>query len=247
MVKFISVLSGKGGVGKTTSAINLGVALYKLGADVVVIDGNLSSPNLSLHLGDTYFPVTIHDVMSRDEPIQNAMYRSKTGLKIIPADISVDSMRFVDFEKLKKSIHDLHLLVDYVLIDGSPGLGKETEHIMDMSDSILVVTNPDKTSVVDAKRLLEFAKRQKKPVLGLLVTKYKEGKYAIPREGMERYLEMPLIAKIPHDERFEKSVHLKQPYVELYPGRKAAKAYFDLARKIIDANLINKEFLDRNG
>jgi Mrp family chromosome partitioning ATPase len=70
MARFITVLSGKGGVGKTTSAINLGLALSKLGADVIILDGNLSSPNLSVHLGNTFFPTTIHDVMHGNEPIQ---------------------------------------------------------------------------------------------------------------------------------------------------------------------------------
>lgn len=246
MVRFISVLSGKGGVGKTTSAINLGLALHKLGADVIVLDGNLSSPNLSVHLGNTYFPVTIHDVMRADEPIQNAIYRGANGLKIIPADISVDSMRLVDFEKLRRNLQDLQLFADYVIIDGSPGLGRETTQLMNMSDSILVITNPDKTSIVDAKRLIEFSKRLKKPILGLVVTKYKEKDHTINSNSIEKYLEMPILGKIPHDERFEKSVHQKKPFLELYPSRKASKEYFDLARKIIDATLIDKDLISRN-
>jgi septum site-determining protein MinD len=245
MARFISVLSGKGGVGKTTSAINLGLALHKLGADVVVIDGNLSSPNLSMHLGNTYFPKTIHDVMHSGEPIQNAIYRNSTGLKIIPADISVDSMRLVDFDKLKSSLQDLHFFADYVIIDGSPGLGRETSQLINLSDSILIMTNPDKTSIMDAKRLIEFSKRMKKPVMGLVVTKYKENNYTIPSENIYNYLEMPVLSKIPHDDRFEKSIHLKQPFIELYPNRKASKEYFDLARKIIDALIIDKDLIKK--
>jgi septum site-determining protein MinD len=245
MVRFVSVLSGKGGVGKTTSAINLGLALHKLGADVIVLDGNLSSPNLSMHLGNTYFPTTIHDVMRADEPIQNAIYRNSSGLKIIPADISVDSMRFIDFNKLKSSLQDLHLLADYVIIDGSPGLGRETTQLINLSDSILVITNPDKTSIMDAKRLIEFSKRMKKPILGLVVTKYKEKSYTIPSENIDKYLEMPVLGKISNDKYFEKSLHLKKPFIELYPNRKASKEYFDLARKIIDAALIDKDLIER--
>ncbi|MGV8169008.1 MAG: P-loop NTPase [Candidatus Nanoarchaeia archaeon] len=243
MARFITILSGKGGVGKTTSAVNLGLALSKLGANVIVMDGNLSSPNLSVHLGNTYFPTTIHDVMSRDEPIQKAIYEHKSGFKIIPADVAVDSMRFIDFDKLRSHIQDLHLLADYVIIDGSPGLGRETTRLLELSDSILVVTNPDRAAVIDAKRLLEFSKRLKKPILGLVLTKYKEENHTIDADHVERYLEMPVLSKIPHDEYFDKAIHLKQPFLELYPGRKASKEYLDLARKIIDAHYLNPNFL----
>jgi len=243
LARFITILSGKGGVGKTTSAINLGLALSKLGADVVVMDGNLSSPNLSVNLGNTYFPTTIHDVMQNDEPIQNAVYNHQLGFKIIPADIAVDSMKMVDFEKLKKNVLDLHLVADYVIIDGSPGLGRETTQLMDMSDAILVITNPDKASIVDAKRLIEFAKRQNKPVIGLVVNKYRENDHSITSAQIEKYLEMPLLGKIPHDERFENAQYQKQPFIHLYPDRRASKEYFDLARRIIDATLINRKMI----
>jgi septum site-determining protein MinD len=236
MAKFITVLSGKGGVGKTTSSINLGLALSKLGADVIILDGNLSSPNLSVHLGNTYFPTTIHDVMHSNQPIQNAIYETKLGFKIIPADIAVDSMRMINFDKLKSSLQDLHLLADYVIIDGSPGLGRETTQLMNMSDSILVIANPDRASVVDAKRLLEFSSRLKIPVMGLIVTKYKDNKNMIDSDHMEKYLEMPILSKIPHDDRFEKSLNQKTPFLELYPGRKATREYMNLARRIINAD-----------
>ncbi|MFA6073220.1 MAG: P-loop NTPase [Candidatus Woesearchaeota archaeon] len=244
MARFITVLSGKGGVGKTTSAINLGLALTKLGAEVIILDGNLSSPNLSIHLGSTYFPITIHDVMHKDEPIQNAIYHNeKSGLKIIPADISIDSMQLVDFPKLKSHLQDLHLHADYVIIDGSPGLGRETTQLINLSDSVLVITNPDNAAIVDAKRLIEFSKRLGKPIMGIVVTKFRDKKHNVSANNIEKYLELPILSKIPHDERFEKSLYLKKPYIELYPNRKAAKEYFNLARRIIDATLLNKKFL----
>ncbi|MGV8161960.1 MAG: P-loop NTPase [Candidatus Nanoarchaeia archaeon] len=243
MARFITVLSGKGGVGKTTSAINIGLALSKLGADVIIMDGNLSSPNLSVHLGTTFFPTTIHDVMHKNEPIQKAVYNHNLGFKIIPADIAVDSMRIIDFDKLKGNIQDLHLLADYVIIDGSPGLGRETTRLLELSDSILVITNPDRASIVDAKRLIEFSKKFNKPILGLVLTKYKNTRHEIDAEHVERYLEMPLLGKIKHDDRFDRAINLKKPFVELYPNRKASREYIDLARKIIDANLIDKSLL----
>ena len=167
MTKFIVVLSGKGGVGKTTSAINLGLAMANLGQKVIVMDGNLSSPNLSIHLGSTYYPVTIHDVMQDKSHIRNAIYKHPTGLKIIPADVSMEAMKFVDFQKLNQNIQDLHLETDYLIIDGSPGLGRETTKLLEMADEVLIITNQDEASMLDAKRLVDFAKYFKKTIIRL--------------------------------------------------------------------------------
>lgn len=232
MAKFITVLSGKGGVGKTTSTINIGLAMSKLGGEVIVLDGNLSSPNLTVHLGSTYFPVTIHDVMVDSHPIQNAVYQHHTGLKIIPADVSVDAMRIINFEKLKAHLQDLHLLAEYVLVDGSPGLGKETTHLIDISDEVIIVTNPDHASLLDAKRMIEFVKKFNKTITGLMVTKYKDKKHKASLEEIEKFLGMPVITVIPEDHRFEKSLHHRLPYIHLYPARKASKAYHKLAKHI---------------
>jgi len=232
MAKFIALMSGKGGVGKTTSSVNLGLAMRKLGPEVIVVDGNLSSPNLSAHLGKLYFPITIHDVMHNGKAIDNAIYQHFSGLKIIPADVAVDSMRLINFEKLRSHLQDLHLLADYVLIDGAPGLGRESTSLIDLSDEILVITNPDNAALLDAKRLIDFAKRMGKTITGLIVTKYKNRNYKLKIDDIEKFLGMPVLAVIPEDKRFEKSLHEKTPYVHLYPRRKASKAYHELAQRI---------------
>ncbi len=233
MTKFITVLSGKGGVGKTTTSINLGLALHKLGTNVVVVDGNLSSPNLSIHLGNPHFPVTLHDVMCRDEPVQKAIYvHPETGLKIMPADIAVTSMKLIDFDKLKRNLQDLHLISDYVIIDGSPGLGRETEKLMHIADEVIIVTNPDRASVVDAKRLIDFIKYFNKTITGLMVTKFEKKKHKLTIEEIERYLNLPVMAVIPHDDNFDKALHEKKPFLQSYPYRQAAKNYLEMARRI---------------
>jgi len=225
-------MSGKGGVGKTTSAINLGLAMTKLGLNVVVLDGNLSSPNLSLYLGSAYYPITIHDVMQDMHPISSAIYKHHSGLKIIPADISVEAMKLVNFEKFYNHAQDLHMLTDYVIIDGSPGLGRESTQLINLADEVLIITNPDMPSVMDAKRLIDFVNIQKKSVSGLVVTKHDTKRYKLSQREIESFLGLPIISKIPNDKRFDKALQKKTPYIHIFPNKKAAKAYFDLARKL---------------
>lgn len=225
-------MSGKGGVGKTTSAINLGLAMNNLGSEVLVLDGNLSSPNLSVHLGNTYFPVTIHDVMQNTHKINQAIYKHHSGLRIIPADMSMESMRLVNFQELEKKLQDIHLLAEYLLIDGSPGLGRESTSLMNLSDEILIVTNPDTPAVLDAKRLIDFARKLDKTITGLIITKYSQKRYRMSVDEIEKFLDLPALAIIPEDKRFEKSVHRKTPFIHLHPRARASKAYYKLAEII---------------
>ncbi len=232
MARFIAIMSGKGGVGKTTTSVNLGLAMHHTGKDVVLLDGNLSSPNLSLHLGKSFFPITIHDVMSDIHPISNAVYEHYTGLKIIPADISVSAMKLVNFDLLEKHLQDLHLVSDYVVIDGSPGLGRESTSLIDISDELLIVTNQDVASVHDAKRVIDFAKKRGKTVLGILVNKYKKRYYKLTLEDIEDITKTVVLGTIQEDKRFEKSHHKKTPYLHIYPKRKPSKTYKELAEMI---------------
>ncbi len=229
MAKFIGVLSGKGGVGKTTTSINLALAMSKKGTDVILLDGNLSSPNLSIHLGDIYHPVTIHDVLKDLHHITNAIHNHEVGIKIIPAELSINAMKSVDFEKLYSVLQDLHLHADHVIIDGSPGLGRETEGIINMSDEIIIVSNPDLPSVLSAKRLKNFAEKKKKTVIGVLLTKHKSKFHTMKKEEVESLMETPVIGVIPEDKRFEHSIYYKQPYLKLYPRRKASKEFEKIA------------------
>lgn len=82
MTRIISVLSGKGGVGKTTLVSNLGASLVKRGKNVIIIDGNVTAPNLSLHLGIPFYPITLHDVLKNKVPIESAIFHHESGLKL---------------------------------------------------------------------------------------------------------------------------------------------------------------------
>src|SRR3989338_4734544 len=90
MTKFIAIASGKGGVGKTTTALNLGTALSNFGKDVVVVDANLSTPHISLHLGSPKLRVTLNDSLKGIVNIKDTAYLHPSGVRIIPSSIALE-------------------------------------------------------------------------------------------------------------------------------------------------------------
>jgi len=74
MAKIITITSAKGGVGKTTTSINLGAALNAFGHDVVIVDANLTTPNVGLHLGAPIVPISLNHVLNGKADIEDAIY-----------------------------------------------------------------------------------------------------------------------------------------------------------------------------
>src|SRR4030043_2044422 len=85
MNRIFVITSGKGGVGKTTTAINLGAAMNYFGKDVLIIDGNLSTPNVGIHLNSPEVPINLHHVLSKKAEAYEAVYEHESGMKIMPS------------------------------------------------------------------------------------------------------------------------------------------------------------------
>jgi septum site-determining protein MinD len=150
MKRRIGVISGKGGVGKTTVVANLGAALAKkFGKDVTIVDCNLTTSHLSLSLGMYYCPVTLNHLLRGETNVKDAIYNHPSGMKIIPASIRLEELVGTDSTKLKKVVDKIHNKTDIVILDSSPGLGKEAISAIEASKEIIFVTNPNLPAVTD--------------------------------------------------------------------------------------------------
>ncbi|MBU1975570.1 MAG: cell division ATPase MinD [Nanoarchaeota archaeon] len=235
MTKFISILSGKGGVGKTTTATNLGYALTKLGRDVIVLDANFTTPNLNLHLGAVNLPTTFHDVVQGKTDITNAIYQHKSGIKVIPASMSLKHLKELDFKAARDALSKLKGLTDIVIVDGAAGLGDESVIMLEAADEVLIIANPEITSVSGAVRTVKVANEMKKVVLGVVLTRVRGDKLEMKDADIEKVLELPIIAKIPYHKEVKQSIIRKHPATYIYPENKASKEYFNLAQKLLGA------------
>lgn len=240
MTRFVGVLSGKGGVAKTTTVLNLGAAFNYFGRDVIIVDGNLSTPNLGLLLGVPVVPINLHHVLKGKNHIGEAVYMHESGLKIIPAGLSVGELLGVNPDKLSEVLPALDGLADIVIVDGSAGLGREALGVVKAVDDIIVVTNPELPSVTDALKMIRISKDMGKFVKGVVVTKTGR-KYDISTDNVLSMLESPVLGEVPHDKAIRESLIQKDPVIYTHPKSKSAVAY-----KRIAADLIGVEYEEKS-
>ncbi len=237
MTRFIAITSGKGGVGKTTTSINLGTSLTNFGRDVIVLDGNLGTANVGLYLGSPVVPVTLHDVVKGKSDITEAVYLHPSGLKIIPGSISIDELKKSNYKKLRKELAKLLGKAEVVIMDTPPGLGKDTTAILKAADEAIVVTNPELPAVTDALKTIKLSERLGTKVAGVVLTRVKKDKVEMSIENVESLLEKPVIGIIPDDDTIRKAVKMKHPVTYTHPNTHASIGYKRLA-----ANLLGEKY-----
>ena len=233
MEKIYSLVSGKGGTGKTTSAINLAAALNQLGENTIVVDANLSTPNIGLHLGASIVPVTLNSVLNDKAEISEAIYEHPSGLKIIPSSLSIQELKKIKYGKLAEVIQQLRRFSKCIILDSSAGLGKETGSSINAADEIILVTQAEMPAVTDALKIAKLTEQLNKKIKGFILTRYKARRAEMPIENIIDMLELPLLGIVPEDKKIQKSLSLKNPVVLTHPRSKASLAYQKIARKIL--------------
>lgn len=238
MSKVLSVASGKGGVGKTTIASNLGAVLTEHGKNVTLVDGNLTTANLSLHLGIPLYPVTLHDVLKGDAMISEALYVHPSGVRVVPSGLGMDDIEGIESSILPESLDELTNQSDMVILDTAGGLGEETVSTLEASDETLIVTNPTLPSVTDALKTKNLAEDIGVDVLGVAVNHHSGTRHELSDAEVSEMLDgLPVISRIPRDRKVHESVSMKKPVVHHDPHTEASHAFRELASEIIGEDI----------
>ncbi len=235
MTQRIAIVSGKGGVGKTTAAINLGTALTNYGKHVVVLDFDVTTPNVGLHLGISKVPVSLHDVLKGKNAMSDAAYKHVSGLKIIPGSIHSEDQNISQayLQQLPDQILELEGKTEMILIDAPSGIGAETKIAMRAADELLLIVTPDLISVTDALKTLSFGREQGIRIKGVLINRSRGESFELTNENISVLLNAPILGIIPEDSHIRKSVQLKSPVVYSYPESTSAQSYMRIAQKIL--------------
>ncbi len=232
MGKSIGILSLKGGVGKTSAVLSLGAAIASLGQRVLLIDGNFSAPNIGVYLNIIEPEVTIHHVLNSDQNIEDAILAlDEFNFDIIPASIFYRSK--INPFKLKEKMRLLKDRYDVILIDSSPALNEETLAVMLASDEIFIVTTPDYPTLSMTLKAIKDAKARGIRIDGLILNKVYKKPFELSIDDIEKTVEVPVLAVVPHDVNVMKSVSEFTPAFSYDRNSEGSKEYRKLAGVII--------------
>ncbi len=234
MSKIIVITSGKGGVGKTTTAINLGAAINYFGKEALIIDANISTPNIGIYLNSPEVPVNLnHVLLEKAEPYE-AVYEHESGLKIMPSSLSISELKKIKPERMKNFKEDFKKLSEYIIVDSAAGLGNEAISALELADELIIVTNPEMPAITDALKTIKLAEQMKKPVIGIIMTRVRKDKIEMQPESVKEMLDVPVIGMIPEDIKMKESQSMKDAVIHTHPKSKSARAYKEIAAQLID-------------
>lgn len=250
--KVITITSGKGGVGKTTTTANLGIALASLGQNVICIDTDIGLRNLDVVLGlENRIVYDLVDAIEGRCRLTQAMIRDRryANLHLIPAAQTRDKSAIAPSDMIRLC-KELRSEADWIIIDSPAGIERGFRNALAPADEVLVVTNPEVSAVRDADRIIGLVEAEEKGPVKLIINRLnmsmvKRGDM-LSAEDVVELLAIPLIGIVPEDESVLVSTNNGQP-VALNGKSKAGLAFQNISRRLMGEEVSWMEMDEKSG
>ena len=243
----VSVINQKGGVAKTTTALNLAAAWAKKDIKVLMLDLDPQSSATKAVFGDNEFEKTIYDVLvNKLHPEEAIVSSQQFGFDMIPSEIMLSGLdiqiaaHFGRERLLKKKIEPIRRKYQIIIIDCPPSLGLITVNALMASRDIIVPICPEYFSAKGIDLILETVNNlraglgHKLGVKGIVITRYKERKIStqVIKQIEKKYGLKIFKDYIPDAIAVEEAHHAHLPMIQYSPKHKAAQAYHKLSKEI---------------
>ncbi|WP_243039307.1 MinD/ParA family protein [Dyella sedimenti] len=235
----IAVAGGKGGVGKTTVSVNLGMSLAMAGREVILLDADMGLANIDVLLGLT--PTRhIGHLLDGSCGIEDLLLPAPHGLKIVPAGSGTRRLAQLgngEQAAVIRAFDDLVAPPDYLLVDTAAGLSDNVAMFAAAADDVLLVVCDEPASLTDAYALLkvlsrDFGVRRFRMVANMVRT-LGEGRQLHQKLARvcDRFLDVALefMGHVPSDERLRQAIRRQSAVVDLWPSSRSGQAFKQLA------------------
>ncbi|SEO40273.1 septum site-determining protein MinD [Halogranum amylolyticum] len=234
-----AVAGAKGGVGKTTTSLNLGAALAAAGRSVAVVELDLAMANTADFLAldvDPETDTTLHDVLAGDASVDEAVYDADDGFAVVPSGTTLDGFAGVDVDRIGDVLATLRGQYDVLLLDTGAGLSHETLLPLALAAETVLVSSPRVASVRDVEKTKQLTERVGGTVAGAVFVRSGTGT-SPPVDRIATFLDVPLLGHVPEDDAVPASQDVGRPVVAQSPGSPAAEAYRAIARRLDDRDV----------
>lgn len=250
MTKTITITSGKGGVGKTNTSLNLALSLAKQGKKVCLFDADFGMANINILLG-LHPKYTIYDVMQGYKTMQDIMMRDVHGIDVLPGSSGIEAMSDISQSQLDYLLSEFKTLpaYDYLIFDTASGISKHVLSFCLAASEIVLVITHEPTSLTDAYGLLKIITANGYTgLVKIIINRCQNSKsasttYAGFKKSVSTFLDREIapLGLILEDPKMTVAIRLQTPLVIHYPNSKSAKCFDIISQKIISDKILEED------
>ncbi len=245
--RIVVVTSGKGGVGKTSLALNLAMALCELDKKTILFDADMGLANVDIILG-LVPKYNLYHVIKREKELMDILIAGPNGVQIIPGGSGIFQMANLSESELKLVVAELGKLEgesEFMIVDTGAGIANDVLSFALMADDILVITTPEPTSLTDAYGIIKTAATQEaRGKFHLIVNRASSESQGILvgqklKSVCERFLEIDInvLGFVLEDRAFHTAIMKQEALVEHVPNSEAANSIRKIAYRLCDINV----------
>ncbi len=259
LARVITVTSGKGGVGKSNTSINLAIQFRKMGQKVIILDADFGLANIEIMFGAVP-KHNLSDLIYQGKDIREIITWGPMDVGFISGGSGITGLSNLNLDHLRtiiQSLSQLDEMADTIIVDTGAGIADAVMEFLVASSEVLLVTTPEPTSITDSYSLLKALSRhpqyrKEETKIKLVANKvHRSGDGAVLYEKLSavagKYLKTPMeyLGEIPEDAQLLKAVMQQKPVSMEYSHAKSAQAYEKIAAKLIDKPV--EDSYDRRG
>ena len=242
-IKIYSVVSGKGGVGKTNFSINMAIKFQQMGKRVLLVDADLGMCNANIMLG-VETKRSLIDLIQGRATLEEIITEGPSGIHLISGGADLLSLKAIESIRQQEIIQTMSQIMDYdiLIIDIGAGITKYSLTFIQLSHEVIVITTPEPTAITDAYRIVKaiavYKLKEQVKVVVNQIHDLSQGEEAFQKlfntSGQFLHMKLESIGFIFHDIRVNKAIMEQIPVVLKYPNGLASQNIGQICKNIIE-------------